>query len=181
MPLRFAVNPSKAVEALAYVGSVHPNLSQKYLAKIFYFAEKWHLSRYGRPIIADTYVAMPQGPVPSTIRDLVRQNWDWLDKPENFDDCIQISDDRGLMRVSAKDTATFDRLSNTDKACLEEAINYCANMTPDELSNVTHLERAWYEADRNRYMDYELFIDEDLENREEIVEMAREAAAVAVI
>ncbi|MEJ7830713.1 MAG: Panacea domain-containing protein [Segetibacter sp.] len=40
--------------------------------KILYFAEKKHLSLYGRSIIEDRYIAMKDGPVPSGIYDIVK-------------------------------------------------------------------------------------------------------------
>lgn len=42
------------------------------LFKILYFAEKGHLSKYGRPITWDRYIAMKDGPVPSSIYDLLK-------------------------------------------------------------------------------------------------------------
>ena len=45
------------------------------MAKILFYAEKEHINQYARPIIADTYIAMEWGPVPSTIRDMIHLNW----------------------------------------------------------------------------------------------------------
>lgn len=179
--MEFAVNPEKVVEALAYVAKVSPLLSQKYIAKVFFYAEKWHLNDFGRPIVADTYIAMPQGPVPSAVRDIILQKWDWLEKPENFDTSIEVINDRGLLRVQAKPTAVFDRLSKTDRRMLENAIKYCAPMTADQLSAVSHSDRAWFETERNRPMTFDKFIDDENPNRDEIIKYATEMAVVGVL
>jgi len=46
--MNFSVNTEKAVEAVAFVASERPRLSQKFFAKVF-FAEKWHLNDYESP------------------------------------------------------------------------------------------------------------------------------------
>ncbi|OQY45782.1 MAG: hypothetical protein B6240_08350 [Desulfobacteraceae bacterium 4572_87] len=40
--------------------------------KILFFADQKHLSRYGRPVVGDYYVAMRHGPVPSRIYDILK-------------------------------------------------------------------------------------------------------------
>jgi len=179
--MKFAVNTEKAVEALAFIASERPRLSQKFFAKIFFYAEKWHLNDYGRPIIADTYIAMKQGPVPSAVRDIILEKWNWTEKPDNFDTSIEIIDDHGLLKVAAKGGASFDRLSNTDKAMLRKAIAFCADMTADELSTVSHQDRAWYETDRDKPIDVEKMIDDENPERESIMEYALETSISGVI
>lgn len=124
---------------------------------------------------------MKQGPVPSTVRDLILQKWNWTEKPENFDASIEVIDDYGLFRGVARDGAQFDRLSNTDKAMLSQAIEFCADMTADELSTISHQDCAWYEADRDRPIDIDKMIDDDNENLEEIVHYALESSIAGVI
>lgn len=46
-----------------------------------------------------------------------------------------------------------------------------------DLTDLTHKERAWEEAELNQEMDYELFIDEDVPNRAALIEYIRESAS----
>ncbi len=100
---------------------------------------------------------MKQGPVPSAVRDIILERWRWTDKPDNFDDSIEIVEDYGLYKVFAKDTAQFDRLSGTDKAMLKKALLYCVDMTADALSTISHQDRAWYETERDTRWSEESF------------------------
>jgi uncharacterized phage-associated protein len=182
MSLKFAFSEAKAIEALAFVAREHPGLTPLYVAKVLFYAEKWHLNRYGRPILADTYIAMPLGPVPSTVKNFIDGNWEWVEKPERLDEAITIDRSRRLPRLMPGKLADdLSTLSESDIQCLSEAIAFCKDKTPEELSALTHFERAWQEADANRAMDYALFIDDDNPHREEILQMARENAAYGVL
>jgi hypothetical protein len=100
--LKFAISPGKTLEAMAFVAKHNPGLSPKYVSKIFFYAEKWHLNRYGRPIVADTYIAMSQGPVPSTIKNFIDENWERCEKPEGFDATLSVKSIWGLRRLNAR-------------------------------------------------------------------------------
>lgn len=182
MPLKFAFNEAKALEVLAFIAREQEGLTPFYISKILFFAEKWHLNHYGRPIIADTYIAMPMGPVPSAVKNYIDQNWEWMPEPEGFNQAIAIDRTRSyprLMRGSSTDD--LNMLSHSDVECLREAILFCRDKTPDELSKITHFEKAWREAEANRAMDYEDFIDDDNPNKEAILKMAEENAAYAIL
>lgn len=182
MHIKFAFSNEKALEALAFVANEQPGLSPLFVCKVFFYAEKWHLNRYGRPVIADTYVAMPQGPVPSTIKNFIDKNWDWIEKPEGFDAAISVERHKGLLRLHvAKKRTKFPRLSESDVECLREAIAFCKDKSADELSAATHQEKAWANAEANRPMNYEDFVDDDNPNREAVLEAAHETSKCGVL
>ena len=180
--MKFAFNEAKALEALAFIAKERPGFTPLYVSKVLFFAEKWHLNRFARPIIADTYIAMPMGPVPSTIKNYLDANWQWLREPEGFAEAVKI--DRtgafpALMPIEGRVAIGF--LSPSDIDCLLEAIAYCKDNTPDELSNITHFEKAWKSAEVNRAMDYADFVDDDNPNKDEILRIAQENAAYAIL
>lgn len=181
-PLKFIFNEAKAVEALAYIAGSKPGLAPIFVCKILFFAEKWHLNKYGRPIIADTYIAMPRGPVPSSVKNYIDQNFDWVEEPEELSEAIAIDRAKGWPRLMpGVRPPKLDLFSESDIECLRDAIQYCTTKRADELSHITHFDKAWREADPNRPMDYEKFIDDDNQHREEIIALARENATYGVL
>ncbi len=182
MTLKFPFYEKKAVEALAYIAQVRSGLTPLYVSKILFYAEKRHLNQYGRPILADTYIAMPMGPVPSTVKNFIDHNWDWIPKPEEFDSAVVIDRTKGLSRLMpGKRKPDLSVLSQTDVECLDQAIAFCADMSASELSRITHAEKAWLAAGANQPMDYEMFIDDDNPHKDEILSMAREIAVHGVL
>lgn len=70
----FKFDQEKAIAAVSFIllNSEGHQCTFHKLFKILYFAEQKHLSRYGRTIFNDTYIAMKNGPVPSSIYDMVK-------------------------------------------------------------------------------------------------------------
>lgn len=177
--LRFQFDEKKAVEALTYIASNWPGVTAFFAAKVFFFAEKYHLNRYARPIVADTFIAMPAGPVPSTVYDFIKGRLDFAGDPDAITSALSISHD-SYSRVNALRAPDTDALSASDLECLDEAIAFCKKRGFGALSSLTHQERAWQEAPPNGPMDYEAMIDES-PAREQILEEAREFAAYGVL
>jgi uncharacterized phage-associated protein len=80
MPFQFSYR--KATQALNFLarkagGSIHKLRA----LKLVYFADRYHLRRYGRPVIGDEYLAMQYGPVPSSTKDIAELS-DFLGREE---------------------------------------------------------------------------------------------------
>jgi uncharacterized phage-associated protein len=180
--LQFKMNWTKAVEAIHFVVSLHPGITPYYLVKIFYFADKAHLADWGRPICGDDYVAMEHGPVPSGIYDLVKRDV-FLD-----DDIIAEFDHRVREEGRAlHPEIPFDRvsLSPSDVECLQNAEKIYAHMSFGALREHVHHERAWADAWETRQglaarMDMAKMIDEDVPDRDGIIEEIKAKAAYAL-
>lgn len=178
MPLRFKFDENKGREALAHIASKWPQVTVYFASKALFFAEKAHLNRHGRPIVADTFIAMPIGPVPSTLYDLLKSEFGLAGDPEAFEAAI---DTKYYPRLAPKRQPEPGVLSESDVECLDEAIEFCRRRGFGHLSQLTHHEKAWAEARTNGPMDYEFFIDEDNPNRKAILEDARAFAAYGVL
>lgn len=180
IPIRFQFNERKGVEALTYIARAWPQITAFYASKVLFFAEKYHINRYARPIVADTFIAMPNGPVPSTIYDFIKGQWAQAGDPEAIDAALEIRRDHYPQVVARRDADT-SVLSESDIECLDEAVAFCRVRGFGLLSSLTHQDRAWSEAPANGPMSYELMIDADNPHREQVLEEAREFAAYGVL
>lgn len=179
---KFPFSNSKAVEALAFIASQWNGISPFYVSKVLFFAEKWHLNDYGRPIIGDTYIAMEEGPVPSAVRDYINENFASVDKPEDLDVAISIERGKFFRRVHpGKRKPNLAKLSQTDIEQLQKAIAFCRGKSRQYLSKITHKEKSWSHAQRNRAMRYENFIDDTNPNKDELLKEAKEFAINGVL
>ena len=181
MPIKFAFNEQKAVAALAFVASETPGQTPFFVSKILFYADKKHVNRYGRPILGDNYVKMEDGPVPSTVKNYFDEKWERVPKPVEFDRVLTIKKRWYRHLYVGQHYADMDLLSESDKRCLLEAIEFCKGKSKDKLSELTHLERAWLRAPDNRYMDYLDFVDEDHPHKEEVIELMKENAYCGIL
>lgn len=180
--LRFQFSEKKGIEALTYIASKWEDVSAFYAAKILYFAEKQHLNKYARPIVADTFVAMPYGPVPSTLYDFIKGELSMAENPAALQSALQISGSgSGTRALRARREADVEALSESDIECLDFALEHCRHRGFGLLSQLTHQEKAWSEAPQNGPMNYSDMIDDDNPRRTEILNEAKEFAAYGVM
>ncbi|MCH7936254.1 MAG: SocA family protein [Proteobacteria bacterium] len=167
MAIRFRINWQKALEALVWLANEKPGVTFYYVVKLLFFADKAHLQKYGRPVIGDRYIAMPHGPVPTIVYNMLKQ--DAFLAPDILDataSSLEINY-TGHPSIKAKRKVNMDHFSETDLECLREALEQYGDMPFSRLRKITHAEPAYIEADLNCEMDYALMIDEDTPDREE--------------
>lgn len=144
----------KATEILLYVVE---RCTDMYKAlKIVYFADKEHLSKYGRSISADRYVAMQHGPVPSRTYDLVKNARRMLL------DHIEPAPDHPF-QVNGHDilplrSPQIDSFSESEREVLDKMIEEYEGKTFDELKALSHDDPAYQAADENDFIPMEAFV-----------------------
>lgn len=120
--------------------------------KVLYFADQAHLVKYGRSITGDTYVAMARGPVPSRIYDMikaVRGDSFFDEEGSRYRNLFTVE---GNYEIRPKAAPDMNQLSATDVRELNSSLDQYAMVESLELSEKSH-GFAWYQADRDRYMD----------------------------
>lgn len=166
----YRINYEKAIETLVWLANKNPNIDIYHIAKILYFAEKTHLNRYGRPIIGATYTRMDFGQCPSEIRDLITKNA-WMVEPdylERFSAAIEINKEP-YDKLKSLRNANMNYFSDTDIECLEESLDKYVGLSFDQLKKISHEERTWIDTEPNEKIDYLLMVDEENEDKEEII------------
>jgi hypothetical protein len=176
--LRFSLDEKKALEALVFVAKEWPGISAFYAAKVFFFADKEHLNKYGRPVIGDRYIAMDHGPVPSIIYDWFKGDLNWAGDPQAISSAVNFDRQSNFARATAQRAPEMDYLSPSDVAAFKSAIAFCKEQTFSRLSRLSHEDPAYQQAELNAEMDPALMIEG--EHRDELIEAAKEFAAYGV-
>lgn len=175
--IKYKANPEKILEGVVWVCGKRPGQGFHYILKTLFYADKRHLSRYGRPVFGDTYVKMPFGPVASLAYDILKGSEYAPDEYlEMAADSFSVDRSGKYPRVTAKRTPNESLFSGTDLDCLAEAMELCDGMDFGTLTSATHEEKAWLEADMNSEMDYAKFIDEDVPDRDGLIAYISETA-----
>lgn len=131
------------IEAILYVADkIGERKDFHKICKVLYFADREHLSKYGRSITGDTYIAMEYGPVPSNVEDIfkaIRGDSYFSNYADGFREIFGFKNKYYLV---PKRKADMDYLSESDRECLDDAIAKCKDKTFAELTKLSH-DLAW--------------------------------------
>lgn len=146
--IRFNFDCEKAIDAIEYIAQLRPGVTQYYIGKILFFADREHILDYGRPITGDRYVAMEHGPVPSAVRNLLRLDGDYPDEiVDKLEARVFIENKGNRQHVFAKNGAEpSKRLSGSDKEYLRGSVEKYAHLSFTELREISHEDPAYAEA-----------------------------------
>jgi hypothetical protein len=175
--MEFQLDKEKAIEALVYIASNLPGVGRFHAAKILYFAERYHLRAYGRPVIGDRYVAMDNGPVPSFSYNVLKGSL----APAELamaEGALVPFDGHKHPAYEAGRQPRLEYFSRTDLKCLDEAIAYCKVRSFGAISDETHEHKAWKDAALNCFMKWDDFLDGA---DKETVDEARAFSAYGVV
>lgn len=152
MVINTLFNKETAMEAVLYIAqNIERRRDMHKIFKTLYFADREHLSRYGRSITGDSYIAMSYGPVPSKIDDIFKAI-----RGDSFfatyaDDLKEYFHFVNKYVIEPNRNADMDFLSETDVECLNFAIAKCKDKTFEELVKMSH-DMAWNNTRKDREM-----------------------------
>lgn len=133
----------KATQAINYLTKKEGGQIDKLkLIKLIYFADRYHLRRYGRPMLNDAYFAMPLGPVGSSVKDIAEFS-DFLAEEERGYASKYFArggQDNTVVSVSEVDIDVF---SKSEVEALDFAYNEFGKYSASTLVNVTHRYPEW--------------------------------------
>lgn len=161
---RFKFNWEKAIQAIDFIAQKQPGVTQYYVSKIMFFADREHVLDYGRPITGDRYMAMEHGPVPTAILNLLKNDSGYPDEMiDLLHSRIGIEPEGNKQHVYSKGTDEFPDLSGTDKQYLAEAVEKYGKMSFSQLKRLSHedpaYDAAWKMPGGSNEMDIELWLD----------------------
>ncbi|HHT9105299.1 MAG TPA: Panacea domain-containing protein [Candidatus Wujingus californicus] len=109
--------------------------------KLIYFADRYHLRKYGRPVTNDEYVAMEYGPVGSKTKDIA-ENTTFLDKIESEYSKRYIKN-QGLYDNQSINEVDMEVFSDSDTEALDFAINNLGKFNQYDLAKISHAYPEW--------------------------------------
>lgn len=133
----------KATQAINYLTKKEGGQIDKLkLIKLVYLADRYHLRRYGRPMMNDAYFAMPLGPVGSSVKDIAEFS-SFLDESERIYASEYIG--KGILPNNIVSLANVDSgvFSKSEVEALDFAYNEFGKQTASALVNVTHRYPEW--------------------------------------
>ncbi len=119
--------------------------------KTLYFADQQHLSKYGRTITGDVYIAMNYGPVPSKTDDIFKAVRG--DSYFSAGDLAQYFHFVNKFMIKIDEKPDMDWLSKSDIECLDYAINKCRDKSFGDLTSMSH-GLAWSNTQANRTISF---------------------------
>jgi uncharacterized phage-associated protein len=150
MPLGQRFDAAKAIEAILYISRRVSDASFHRISKILYFAEKHKLATGGGLIIADEYVAMKHGPVPSQVYDILKSVRGDGHHPGARNAAAAFTVVEGC-RVVPSRAADLDYFSKADLSSLDCVIAQFGDLPFQRLTDLSH-DSAWVAADENEFM-----------------------------
>ncbi len=162
------MNYKKITQALNYLAlqcGDHGCLNKMKAIKLLFFADRYHLRKYGRPVTHDEYHAMGYGPVGSIARDIVEASV-FLDSDASgySEKFLNIENKYDYKTVQETDDSVF---SESDKEALNFSISIFSKFNQWELAEISHAYPEWKkheEGIKSFGGSYEMKYDEFFEN-----------------
>ncbi len=109
--------------------------------KLIWLADRYHIRKYGRPIIGDEYIAMPLGPVGSGIKDIAEATE--FSPEAELDYSKKFIKPVGKYEVQSLSTVDMDVFSETDIEALNFAYEHFGDESSFDLSKLAHRYPEW--------------------------------------
>ncbi|NQU77379.1 SocA family protein [Candidatus Falkowbacteria bacterium] len=134
----------KATQAINFLARKEGGKIDKLkVIKLIWLADRYHLRKYGRPIVNDIYFAMPYGPVASSVKDLTSFNFlgDDGDGEEKYlSEYLKQEPGHKISSIKESDTDVF---SETDIETLDKIYEKYGSYKASQLVKISHEFPEW--------------------------------------
>lgn len=140
--MQLSFSYKKAIQSLNYFAiQSGGSLNKMKALKLIYFADRYHLRKYSRPITNDTYFALPYGPVASASRNVL-EDGDEYQTPESSykQQFVQVTDKYSYKSIH---DVKQDVFSQSDQEALSYAWKTYSHKDHFALADETHLFPEW--------------------------------------
>jgi uncharacterized phage-associated protein len=133
----------KATQAINYLAKREGGQIEKLkLIKLIYLADRYHLRRYGRPLVNDAYFAMRLGPVGSSVKDIAEFS-DFLDETELSYASKYIKKGQAPHTVTSETEVDEGVFSKSEMEALTFAFDEFGAYSASSLVDITHRYPEW--------------------------------------
>lgn len=163
----------KIANAIIYfIDNEVQNLGSTKLMKLCFYADKYHLEEYGKPIFNHTYTKLPKGPVPLWLYSIVRTSisgrfdYDFEEEVNIFNEYIGISEisygEYTQVIFTKREDAEFNNkfFSKTQLKVLNKVIEEFKTISAADISELSHETNAWKNVELNQEISYESMVDD---------------------
>ena len=142
MCIHLKFNHKKAVQMLNLLAEKNGGKINKMKAiKLVFFADRYHLRKYGRPITNDEYFAMDFGPVPSGAKDIAELSGFLSSSETDYaSEFIEVMDSYTYKSKKDADKKVF---SDTDLEALSFSWDKYGHLDKFKLAELTHDLPEW--------------------------------------
>ncbi len=135
----------KGVQALNYFACKKDSKINKMKAiKLVYFADRYHIRKYGRPVVGDVYWAMKFGPVASStlrVANLESDDAECFNYAKKF--ISHPKNDLKKEHFESRKNVEINVFSNSDIEALEASYSEFGEYDQFELAELTHIYPEW--------------------------------------
>ncbi|MGH9326898.1 MAG: Panacea domain-containing protein [Terriglobia bacterium] len=154
--LRFRFKAEKFVNAVVYLAQAIPNSTKLTICKEIYFADKEHLTRFGRTITGDTYYHLTHGQIPTRGLDMLRGRAG-AGSNALFEKYVAVIGNS----VHPKRQADKKVFSKSEIDVLNEIIGRFKNLPATRIRKLAHDEASFKESQDGCPIDFDLFFREN--------------------
>ena len=130
----------KAINILAFFAEKEGGkINSMKALKLIFLADRYHFRNYGRTISNDVYCALPHGPVPSFVRDIIKDHALSSEQKAIRMESFSVVD-KHYNSLIAIDFMVF---SKTDITIMEEVYKEYGKMNQFQLREITHHFPEW--------------------------------------
>lgn len=132
----------KATQAINYLATKSKNqkINKMKAIKLIWLADRYHLRKYGRPIIGDVYFAMPYGPVGSSVKDIADSTTFLAQEEAEYSGKYIRKTDQYVTSLLPPDLDVF---SQTDVEALTFVLENFGKYDRFELAEMSHEYPEW--------------------------------------
>jgi len=179
----FLFDYKKATQVLNYFAEKSGGKINRMKAlKLVYFADRYHLRKYGRLITNDTYYAMDNGPVASGSKDIAEESDFTGREAQNY--ASNYIESSAKYDFASREPVDRAELSISDLEALDYAWSNFGHLTEWAIVDLTHKYPDWYKhklslelADRIE-MNLDDFFEDPVSNTDECFALTDEARAI---